>query len=122
MSPNKDIQEDLFNKKPVYIWSLARQRGRSQGRKCRGLLIQHNAHLDKDGDDEEESVDHNDDEGNDDDCNDDGDYVIDSDIYIMMQFCLFVTKNEHFFCWFSWVIKVVSWFFMDLVGFHGFSR
>ena len=58
------------------------------------------------------------------------------DIYIMMQFCLFVTKNEHFFCWFSWVIKVVSWFFMVfgwfpwffkvvswfLVGFHGFSR
>ena len=29
----------------------------------------------------------------------------DGDIYIMMQFCLFVTKNEHF-----------------LVGFHGFSR
>ena len=41
------------------------------------------------------------------------------DIYIMMQFCLLVTKNEHFFCWFSWVMKVVSWFF---VGFHGFSR
>ena len=36
----------------------------------------------------------------DDDDVDDGD-----DIYIMMQFCLFVTKNEHFF-----------------VGFHGLSR
>ena len=44
------------------------------------------------------------------------------DIYIMMQFCLFVTKNEHFFCWFSWVIKVFYGFSWFLVSFHGFSK
>ena len=32
------------------------------------------------------------DEGEDDDDEEDDDY----DIYIMMQFCLFVTKNDHF--------------------------
>ena len=45
----------------------------------------------------------------------------DDDIYIMMQFCLSVTKNEHFLkrsvCqpWFHGFLWV-------LVGFHGFSR
>ena len=64
------------------------------------------------GDDGDE--DHDSDEAN----GDDGD----DDIYIMMQFCLFVTKNEHFFCWFSWVIKVFYGFSWFLVSFHGFSK
>ena len=63
------------------------------------------------------------DEGEDDDDEEDDDY----DIYIMMQFCLFVTKNDHFLLgvscnhlifmvlgWFSWFFMVTGWFYMVL--------
>ena len=54
------------------------------------------------------------------DVNDDDDDDDDDDIYIMMQFCLSVTKNHHFLK--RSVPNHESGFSWFLVGFHVFSR